>query len=83
VTNDLMNDFNGHFGYYKKLKAINAEREGLINEQAQLKLDMATYRSNYTVYKTSVETANDELTQTQQDIASYTQSTLYKLQKAA
>jgi hypothetical protein len=47
ITNDLYVDANGYFGYYKKLKDINRDRDALVNEQSDLLKEIANYEASY------------------------------------
>lgn len=79
VSNDLYLDKNGYIGYYKQLKKLNSAREARIDLQAQLLLDIAQYEANYQTYKVSVESAQEELRNTEQAIEKQTGSTLAAL----
>lgn len=79
VNNDLYLDVNGYIGYYKKLKALNQDREARIGLQSKLKVDISKYESNYQTYKLSVEGAQQELRTTEVEIERLTGSSLAQL----
>jgi hypothetical protein len=58
---------------------LNSAREARIDLQAQLLLDIAQYEANYQTYKVSVESAQEELRNTEQAIEKQTGSTLAAL----
>lgn len=80
VNNDLYMTTNGYLGYYTRLKDLNKHREAKIEEQSQLLLDMSQYQANYQTYKLSVESAEEELRDTEQYIIKLTGSSLSELQ---
>lgn len=59
---------NGYIGYYSKLKVLNDQYQSRIEEQVQLKLNIAKFESNYQVYKISVEEAEEEKAITEKEI---------------
>ena len=65
LNNDLYLDINGYIGYYKKLREMNSNREGWIEEQAGLLTDISDFWSSYQTYKVSVEKAEEELRATE------------------
>ena len=71
VTNDLYTDVDGYLGYYKKLKQLNAQRNTNIDIQSGLLADMANYESIYTTYKTSYDSALEEVTIVEMDTYRY------------
>ena len=79
VSNDLYMDTTGYIGYYKKLKRLNKEREARIDLQAKLLTDISQYEANYQTYKLSVEAAQEELRNTEQQIERLTGSSLISL----
>ena len=72
VNNDLYIDTNGYIGYYKNLRAINKSRESWIEEQAGLAADIPNFEASRQTYEASVNSAQEELDITQQDIYSLT-----------
>lgn len=68
VTSDLYVDSNGYLGYYKKLKEINRNRDGLIDKQANLLKEIANYEAQYQTYKTSHDSALEERNQMEDNI---------------
>ena len=74
VNNDLYLDINGYLGYYKKLRALNRNREAWIEEQAGLLTDRLQYEASYQTYKISVESAEEELRATEIEIKDLTGS---------
>lgn len=72
VTNDLYLDQDGYLGYYKKLKALNANRDANIDIQAGLLVDIAHYNSSYTTYKTSYDAALEEQLVIEKNIRDFT-----------
>ena len=68
VTNDLYVDANGYFGYYKKLKDINRDRDALVSEQSDLLKEIANYEASYQTYKTSYDSAVEEQNQIEDNI---------------
>lgn len=68
VTSDLYVDSNGYLGYYKKLKEINQNRDGLIDKQANLLKEIANYEAQYQTYKTSHDSALEERNQMEDNI---------------
>ena len=79
VNNDLYLDVSGYLGYYIKLKRLNTEREAWIELQAQLLTDIQQYQANYQTYKLSVDTAEEELRNTEQAIYDLTGYYLHEL----
>jgi hypothetical protein len=61
-------DVDGYIGYYKKLKRLNAEREGKIEEQSKLLVDISQYSANFQAYHTALEAAQGELERALEDI---------------
>lgn len=64
ITNDLYLETGGYLGYYKKLKRFNENREAWIDEQSFLLVEESKYEATYQTYKISVESAQEELTET-------------------
>ena len=83
INNDFYLDVNGYLGYYKKLKRLNQDREAKIEEQSKLKTDIAQYEANYQNYKISVESAQEELRDTEQYIISLTGYSYLELKELA
>lgn len=81
VNNDLYLDVNGYIGYYKKLKRLNQEREAQIDLQSKLLTDISQYEANYKTYKTSVESAQEELRNTEIEIERLTGLVLDELKE--
>ena len=71
LNNDLYLDVNGYIGYYKKLRAMNHNRENWIEEQAGLLTDISDFQSSYQTYKVSVESAEEELRATEISIEQF------------
>lgn len=83
INNDFYLDVNGYLGYYKKLKRLNQDREAKIEEQSKLLTDIAQYEANYQTYKISVESAQEELRDTEQYIISLTGYSYLELKELA
>ena len=79
LNNDLYLDVNGYIGYYKKLHRLNLDREKWIEEQAGLLTDISEFQASYQTYKISVETAEEELRETEISIKNLTGWTYKKL----
>lgn len=79
LNNDLYLDVNGYIGYYKKLYRLNIDREKWIEEQAGLLTDISEFQASYQTYKVSVETAAEELRETEISIKNLTGWTYKKL----
>ena len=60
VTNDLYSNNNGYIGYYKLLREKNATRDALIEEQANLLIDLAHYDSMVQTYGGLYQSAIEE-----------------------
>ena len=60
VTNDLYVNDGKYLGYYTQLKALNADRNRMIDEQAIALTNISRYDSAYTTYKTSHDSAEEE-----------------------
>lgn len=72
VNNDLYLDANGYLGYYKKLKRLNVERDELVEVQAALLTDVATFDASVQTWGTAVENANLQLEEKKQEIRTLT-----------
>ena len=79
LNNDLYLDVNGYIGYYKKLRRLNTDREKWIEEQAGLLTDISEFQASHQTYKVSVETAEEELRETEISIKNLTGWTYKRL----
>ena len=68
VTNDLYLSAGGYLGYYQKLREINRDRDGLIEQQANLLKDIVNYDASYQTYKTSYDSAVEERAQMESNV---------------
>ena len=83
VHNDLYLEVDGYLGYYKKLKRLNDSREARIEQQSKLLTDISQYEANYQTYKLSVDAAQEELLDTEQEIISLTGYSYLELKNIA
>ncbi len=71
VNNDLYLDANGYLGYYKKLRRLNVERDELVDVQAALLTDVATYDAQVQTWGTAVENATLQLEEKKDEVKNY------------